>query len=136
MRLTARDGLATAFVAAAVLVYTLWATDTAMQGTSTRMLAAIILGLGVAACSASQREMAVVYGVDRTRPRPPMGYVVAASALGVGMLVAGVIALVTASEAMLATLVVAMVALWVLATSRHWLAARAPGSRPLSGRPL
>jgi hypothetical protein len=134
MRLTARDGLATVFVAAAVTVYALWVTDAAMQDTSTRLLAAVILGLGMAACTASQREMAVVYGVDRTRPSPPIGYVVAASVLGAGTLVAGVIALMTASEATVGALVVAMVALWALATSRHWLTARTAGRNRLSSK--
>jgi hypothetical protein len=110
-------------------------TDTAMQGAPTRLLAAAVLGLGMAACQATQREMAVLYGADRTGARPPFGYVATASTLGVAALVAGVAAVVTASEAMLATLVVALVALWALATARHWLSTRTSGSRTLSGRP-
>jgi uncharacterized membrane protein YkgB len=48
-----------------------------------------------------------------------MLYVVSATILGIVALVAGVLTLVNASEAMLATLVGAMGALWVIATLRH-----------------
>jgi hypothetical protein len=47
-----------------------------------------------------------------------------ATALGVVMLVAGILAFVLASEALLATLVAAMAVLWLIATSRHALAGR------------
>jgi hypothetical protein len=40
------------------------------------------------------------------------------------MLVAGILAFVLASEALLATLVAAMAVLWLIATSRHALAGR------------
>lgn len=51
--------------------------------------------------------------------RPPTTYVVIASLVGFGALVAGVITLVGGSEATLATLVVAMIVLWAMSTVRH-----------------
>jgi hypothetical protein len=123
MRLTwRRDGLATLLVATAAVLYVLWLTGTSLTGTSTRVLGAAVFALGWAACSGNKAEMAIVYGVDHERRRPPMLYVVTASIVGFVALVAGVITLVSANEAMLATLVVAMAALWAIATSRHAIA--------------
>ena len=62
MRLTVRDGLATVFVAAAAAVYLLWVTGAAMTGWSVRVAAAVVFGLGWAACVTDQKQMAVVYG--------------------------------------------------------------------------
>ena len=45
------------------------------------------------------------------------------------MLVAGILAFVLASEAMLAALVATMVALWLIATARHALTGRHPQLR-------
>ena len=72
MRLTVRDGLATVFVAAAAAVYLLWVTGAAMTGWSVRVAAAVVFGLGWAACVTDQKQMAVVYGAARGaggRPR-------------------------------------------------------------------
>ena len=119
MRLTwKRDGLASLFVVAGAVLYALWVTDTGLTGMSTRALGAAVFVLGWAACTSNKAEMAIVYGVDRER-RPSMPYVVAASILGAVALVAGIIALVSANEAMLATLVITMGALWIIATLRH-----------------
>jgi FtsH-binding integral membrane protein len=136
MRLTWRDGLATLFVAAAVVVYGLWVTGTAMSQVSVRVIAAVVFGLGWAGCVSNQREMAVVYGADRDRRRPPVAYVVLASAVGAVALVAAIIALVAASEAILVTLVAATAALWAMSTVRHALADPADKGRDVSGRPL
>jgi hypothetical protein len=48
-----------------------------------------------------------------------MPYIVAASTAGAVALVAGILAIVTANEAMLATLTVASALLWLMATVRH-----------------
>jgi hypothetical protein len=124
MRLTWRDGLATLLVAAAAVLYALWATDALLTGVSTRWMTVIAFALGVAACTANQRELGEVYGATREGPRPSGLYGALATALGIVMLVAGVLAFVLASEAMLATLVAAMVALWLIATGRHALGGR------------
>ena len=129
MRLTWRDGLATLLVAAAAVLYALWAAGVLMPGVSTRWMTVIAFALGVAACTASQRELGEVYGATREGPRPSGLYIALATALGVVMLVAGILAFVLASEALLATLVAAMVALWLIATARHALAGRHPQLR-------
>jgi hypothetical protein len=120
MRLKWRDGLATLFVAGAAVFYALWVTGTAMPGMSTRAAGWIVFGLGWAACTSNKNELTVMYGVGGRRA--PLPYVVIASILGAVALVAGIIALVSANEAMLATLVAAMVALWAMSTVRHAIA--------------
>lgn len=120
MRLTLkRDGLASLFVVIAAAIYAVWVTETGLTGMSTRALGTAVFVLGWAACTRNKAEMAIVYGADRARRRPSMPYVVAASILGAVAFVAGIIALVSANEAMLATLVIATGALWVIATLRH-----------------
>jgi len=84
----------------------------------------ITFALGVAACPANQRQVGDAYGATREGPRPSGLYIALATALGIVMLAAGILAFVLASEAMLATLVAAMVALWLVATGRHALTGR------------
>ena len=132
MRLTVRDGLATVFVAAAAAVYLLWVTGAAMTGWSVRVAAAVVFGLGWAACVTDQKQMAVVYGAARGGRRPPAAYVVLVSGIGALALVAGVIALVAGSAAMLATLAASMGGLWVIATASHMLSSR-PEPFPAAG---
>ena len=72
MRLTWRDGSATLLVAGAAAVYALWATGTPMAGASITVIAAVVFGLGWAACLTDQREMQIVYGADRQHPRLPL----------------------------------------------------------------
>jgi hypothetical protein len=93
--------------------------------------AAVVFGLGWAACVTDQKQMAVVYGAARGARRPPAAYVVLVSGIGALALVTGVIALVAGSAAMLATLAASMGALWVIATARHMLTS---GSGSLSRR--
>ena len=132
MRLTWRDGLATLLVAAAAVLYALWATNALMPGVSTRWMTVIAFALGVAACTADQRDLGEVYGATREGPRPSGLYIALATALGILMLVAGILAFVLASEALLATLVAAMVALWLIATGL----ARADRPPSAAARPL
>jgi hypothetical protein len=117
-RLLAADLAATLLVAAAVVVSTLWLTDAALTGWSTRAAAGVVLALGYLGCMSSRTGLAEVYGAQGRR-RAPLAYVVTTSFVGALALVSGIAALVWASEAMLVTLVVSMVALWVLATARH-----------------
>jgi hypothetical protein len=93
----------------------------------------IAFALGVAACTANQRELGELYGATRQGPHPSGIYVALATALGIVMLAAGILAFVLASEAMLATLVAAMVALWLIATARHALTGRHPQLRAHTG---
>lgn len=129
MRLTWRDGLATLLVAAAAALYALWATGALMAGVSTRWITVIAFALGMAACTANQRELGKVYGATREGPRPSGLYIALATALGIVMLTAGILAFVLPSQAMLATLVAAMIALWLIATARHVLTGRHPQLR-------
>lgn len=76
MRLTARDGIATLFVAAAAVVFILWTTGAAMAGLSTRVITVVVFALGWFACIADQRAMAAVYGANGGRRSAPLGYVV------------------------------------------------------------
>ena len=131
MRITVRDVLATVFVAAAGVLYGTWVTGAALAGLSTRMIAVMVFALGWAACVTDQKEMAVVFGADRTRPRPPAAYAVLVSAIGALALVTGIITLVTASSTLLAILAAATTALWLIATARHLLAG--PGHRTATG---
>ena len=119
MRLTWRDGLATLLVAAAAVLYALWAAGGVMPGVSTRWMTVIAFAFGMAACMANRRELGEVDGATREGPRPSGLYIALATALGVVMLGAGILAFVLASKAMLATLVAAMAALWLIATGRH-----------------
>ena len=128
MRLTIRDGLATMFVAAAAAVYVPWLTGAAMTGWSARVIAAVVFGLGFAACLTDQTQMAVVYGATHEGPRQPMAYGMLVSVLGALALVSGAIALVTGNAVMLAALAASMAGLWVIATARHMLTAGS-GSR-------
>jgi hypothetical protein len=119
MRLTWRDGLATVLVAAAAVLYALWAAGSVMPGVSTRWMTVIAFALGMAACTANRRELGEVYGATREGPRPSGLYTALATVLGVVMLVAAIPAFVLASKVMLATLGATMVALWLIATGRH-----------------
>lgn len=109
-------------MAGAAAVYALWATGTAMAGASITVIAAVVFGLGWAACLTDQREMQIVYGADRQHPRLPLSYIMLTSAIGAMTLGAGIAALVTASDAALIILLAGLIALWVLATARHILA--------------
>jgi hypothetical protein len=124
MRLTWRDAVASLFVAAAVIAYVLWAAGVAMTTVSSTGIGLVVFGSGWAACVTNRREMATVYGVDRTRPGPTRVYVVAASILGAMALIAGIATLFTRSEPLLLVLVGAVVAFWLLATARHAFGSR------------
>jgi hypothetical protein len=128
MSLTWKDARTTLFVAGAVTVYALAVTGTAFQGMSIRLVTAIVFGLGMAACMSNGDQVAVVYAVGPER-RVPMAYVVIVSTLGAVAIGAGVIAIVAANEAMLATLVAAVIALWAISTVRHAIAVQPPDTR-------
>jgi hypothetical protein len=118
MRLTWRDGVATLAVALATAGYLLWVTDTAFTSTSTRVVALVVLALGAVGCTATGDRMEAMYGAS-DHDRAPRWFLVAATTAGVLALGSGLVAIIAASESMLAILVAAMVALWVLATVRH-----------------
>jgi hypothetical protein len=114
MRLTWKDAVSTVFMAAIVVIYIAFLNSTtAWLISSARGTAAAVLVLGmVGGCGMS----AVAEQYQGTRAR---AYTSFASVLGATALVAGVIALITASTAALAILVVATLTLWLVATVRH-----------------
>jgi len=122
MHLTRKDLRASLAVLAAAVFYVLWSQDTVAADMSTRIAAVIVFALGWLGCTSDVDQMKDVFGIDAER-RPPMAYVVLASAVGAIALVAGIVAIVAASEPMLATLVVATVVLWLMTTVRHAITA-------------
>jgi hypothetical protein len=129
MRLTPRDRLATLFVAVAAFVYAFWLAGVGSKDdTGVRVVAAIVLALGVAA-SAS----AVVPGFDHLL-HGSKAYLAGTSLIGLGAFVAGIAALVTARGSMLGALVAATVVLWAISTVRHSLAAGSAGRDTGPGR--
>ncbi|HEY7668992.1 MAG TPA: hypothetical protein VIE12_12835 [Actinomycetota bacterium] len=120
MKLTRNDARATIVVAAAVVFYLLWATETVATGVAPRIVAGIVFALGWLGCTSDVEGMKKVYGPDAAA-RPSAVYVVLASLLGGVALVAGIVAIGWANEAMLATMVVAMTVLWLMTTIRHAL---------------
>ncbi len=126
MRLTWKDAVSTVFMAAIVVIYVAFLNSTtAWLISSARGTAAAVLVLGmVGGCG-----MSAAAGQDQgKRARAYMSF---ASLLGATALVAGVIALVTASTVALAILVVATLTLWLAATVRH---AFTPAAVPGGGR--
>jgi hypothetical protein len=112
--MTWRDGLATAFILVAIVIYALWLAGVEVFGLGVRGIGAIVLGLGLAAS-----VIAVVYGVGAGLLDAHKAYLAAASVIGVLAGVVGVATLLDRSETMLGALVVATVALWAMATVRH-----------------
>lgn len=114
MRLTWKDAVSTVFMAAIVVIYVAFLNSTtAWLISSARGTAAAVLILGmVGGCA-----MSAAAGRDQG-PRART-YTSFASVLGAIALVAGVIALITASTVALAILVVATLTLWLVATVRH-----------------
>lgn len=129
MKLTWKDAVATVAMAAIVAVYVAflreagWPLIASARGTT----AAIMIFGAVGGCAMG--TAGDLYG--RVQTTAARTFVVVASTLGVGALVAGVTALVTASELALAVLFAATAALWLMATLRHAFTPRTP---PAGGR--
>jgi hypothetical protein len=126
MRLTWKDAIATVFMGAIVIIYVAFLNSTtAWLVSSARGTAAAVLVLGiVGGCGISA-------AAEQYQAKRAQAYTSFASVLGATALVAGVIALITASTVALAILVVATLALWLVATMRH---AFTPPGVPGGGR--
>jgi hypothetical protein len=128
MKLTWKDAVTTVTMTATVAVYVAflreagWPLIASARGTTTAILILSMVG----GCAVSAGDL-----YDRVRTTATRMFVVVASALGVGALAAGVIALATASELALAVLFAATAALWLMATVRHAFTPRTP---PVGGR--
>ena len=119
MHLPARDVIATGLVAAAGVLYLLWAVGSALPGmSSTRATGVAVLALGFAA-SAS----AVVPAFDQLL-HGNKTYLVLTSLIGLAAATAGVLMLVAASGTGLTVVVAAMAVLWLIATIHHSLLAK------------
>ncbi len=115
MKLTRKDAVATSLTGLAVLAFlaTHEAWNVPLIGDSHRWAAAVILVLGIGACTAGARRVnSALFGV-----------------LGGLSFVFGVLALVTGSLTPLSLLVADMVVMWALATARH---AHVPRGRPIA----
>jgi len=113
MHLPKRDIIATGLVAAAGLLYALWAIGSTLPGLSSiRATGIIILALGMVA-SAS----AVVPGFAQLIHGNKL-YLAATSLIGVVAFVGGLQMLVAASETGLGVMLVAMVVLWLIRALR------------------
>jgi len=114
MHLSNRDVFATGLVAAAGVLYILWAAGSTLPGlSSTRSTGIVVLALGFLA-SAS----AVVPTFDQLL-HGNKTYLAVTSTIGLAAAAAGVYMLVTASGTSLTVVIVAMVALWLIATIHH-----------------
>jgi hypothetical protein len=114
MRFPKTDIIATGLVAAAGLLYLLWAIDSTLPGmSSARATGVAILALGFAA-SAS----AVVPAFGQLL-HGNKAYLVITSLIGLAAAAAGVQMLITASSTGLTIVMAAMAVLWLIATIHH-----------------
>ena|SRR5919204_4459403 len=115
MTLTRKDAMATSLTGLAVLAFlaTHEAWNVPLIGDSHRWATAVIMVLGIGACSAgANRVNSALFGV-----------------LGGAAFVLGVLALITGSLTPLSLLVADMVVMWAIATVRH---AHAPPGQPIA----
>jgi hypothetical protein len=114
MSLTWKDAVSTVFMAAVVVIYVAFLNSTTVWLiSSARGTAAAVLVLGfVGGCAMSA-------SADQGRGTGARAYTGVTSVVGITALVAGVVALITASTVALAVLVAATLTLWLAATVRH-----------------
>src|ERR1019366_4031226 len=116
MRLTWKDAVTTAFMAAVVAVYaaflngtSLWLISSARGATCAVLVLGIVGGCALGAA-------AELYSGAQSQPQGP--FIVLATMAGIVALVAAVAGLITGSTVALAILVAATLALWLMATMR------------------
>lgn len=125
MRLPKKDIIATGAVVGAVALYLLWVADATLPGMSSlRITTVAVLVLGFVASA-----VAVVPSFDQLL-RGNKAYLAATSTLGLAALVAGAVALWSASSAALGLLMAALVVLWLVSTSHHAMLAQDRASAP------
>ena len=119
MHLPKRDIIATCLVAAAGLLYLLWAIGSTLPGlSSTQATGVAILALGFAA---SASAVVPTFGQLLQGSKT---YLAITSLIGLAAVAAGVQMLITASGASLIAVMAAMAVLWLIATIHHSLLAR------------
>jgi hypothetical protein len=133
VRVPKRDLLATALVAAAIVVYVFWAIGSSLPGlASTRATGTVVLGLGFAASAG-----AVVPGFE-TLIRGSRVYLAVTMLIGLVAFGAGAWMLLDGSDLALGALMGAMGLLWLIATIHHVLlsaTAGGPVPRATPGNP-
>jgi hypothetical protein len=119
MRFPKTDIIATCLVAAAGLLYLLWAIGSTLPGmSSTRATGIAVLALGFAAsASAVVPTFGQLLHGSKT-------YLALTSLIGVAALAAGIQMLITASGTGLTVMMAAMAVLWLIATIHHSLLAK------------
>jgi preprotein translocase subunit SecG len=119
MHLPIRDLTATCLVAAAGLLYLLWAIGSTLPGmSSTRATGVAVLALGFAA---SASAVVPTFGQLLHGSKP---YLAITSLIGLAATAAGVQMLITANGAGLTVVMAAMAVLWLIATIHHSLLAK------------
>jgi hypothetical protein len=119
MHLPKTDIIATALVAAAGLLYLLWAIGSTLPGmSSARATGVAVLALGFAA---SATAVVPTFGPLLHGSKT---YLVLTSLIGLAATAAGVQMLITASGAGLTAVMAAMAVLWLIATIHHSLLAK------------
>jgi hypothetical protein len=119
MHLPKRDIIATCLVAAAGLLYLLWAIGSALPGMSSTQatgVAVLALGFAASACAVVPSFGQLLHG-NKT-------YLVITSLIGLAAAAAGVQMLITASGTGLTLVMAAMAVLWLIATIHHSLPAK------------
>lgn len=125
MRLPKKDIIATCAVVGAVALYLLWVADTTLPGMSSlRITALAVLVLGFVASA-----VAVVPSFDRLLHGNKV-YLAATSTIGLAALVAGAVALWSASSTALGLLMAALAVLWLVSTSHHAMLGQDRASPP------
>lgn len=120
MRLTGKDAKATLLVVTAVVLYVPFLAGAKLPLVSgPRVLAPVVLGLGIAACIVNGSEISLER-LDLAAGR----WVKALAWLATLALVATVVTLITGSAISLAALVGAVVVMWLLTTVRHAVVGR------------
>jgi hypothetical protein len=128
MRLTWKDGAATALAAIVVVLYGAYLAGAQLPLVSgPRALAGAVLVLGFVGCGLGGDAAQAATGRQRV-----LRYTIA-SVLGVTTLIAGLVALFSGNGLALAVLVAATVALWAEATAFH-LFSGPPAARPVVDR--
>jgi hypothetical protein len=119
MHLPKTDIIATCLVAAASLLYLLWAIGSTLPGmSSTRATGVAVLALGFAA---SASAVVPTFGQLLHGSK---AYLAITSIIGLAALAAGIQMLITGSGAGLTVMMAAMAVLWLIATIHHSLLAK------------
>jgi hypothetical protein len=119
MRFPKADIIATVLVAAAGLLYLLWAIDSTLPGmSSTRATGVAVVALGFAASASAVVPMfdQLIHG-SKT-------YLVITSLIGLAAVAAGIQMLITASGTGLTVVMAAITVLWLIATIHHSMLAK------------